>query len=500
MQVQTREVEAANDTESVGLERWRRIFVNRTLRFDHSRLVGFDMDYTLLPYRKTSMEALSFELTVKKLVENYGYTQALYDLPYDPRFVVRGLVVDKKHGNIIKLDQYNHVGRVYHGRRMLSKEERRKLYRTAKIRLDSPRYHWIDTLFALPEAALYADIIDLFEKRLDRKRIDYRALFTDIRSAIDECHRDDSLKAVIKADFDRFVEVDPDLPMCLHKLRSSGKRVFLLTNSFWDYTNAAMTHLLNGRLAEYPTWQNYFDFIIVGASKPAFFTEDRPFLEVNKKTGEVSTERAERFERQHVYQGGCIADFDKFVHAHGDEILYVGDHIYGDIIRSKKDTLWRNALVLTELEDELQAAKGVANAQADLLDLEERRFLLEHEVTQHRLRIAAIEHALDDGPDRDEAENDELMKQRRDLRLSNDRLRKKLKKVLSKRQELSDAVDAAYNPFWGSVFKEGAGNSAFGRQVELYACIYTSRVSNLLFYSPAQYFRAPRHWMAHEKH
>jgi hypothetical protein len=49
------------------------------------------------------------------------------------------------------------------------------------------------------------------------------------------------------------------------------------------------------------------------------------------------------------------------------------------------------------------------------------------------------------------------------------------------------------------VFKEGAENSRFGRQVENYACVYTSRVSNFLFYSPHQYFRAPRHWMPHEK-
>jgi 5'-nucleotidase len=60
-------------------------------------------------------------------------------------------------------------------------------------------------------------------------------------------------------------------------------------------------------------------------------------------------------------------------------------------------------------------------------------------------------------------------------------------------------LDRAYNPYWGSVFKEGNENSRFGRQVEYYACVYTSRVSNLLYYSPTQYFRSPRHWMPHEK-
>jgi hypothetical protein len=39
----------------------------------------------------------------------------------------------------------------------------------------------------------------------------------------------------------------------------------------------------------------------------------------------------------------------------------------------------------------------------------------------------------------------------------------------------------------------------FGEQVEDYACLYTSRVSNLLQYSPLRYFRAPRDKMPHER-
>ena len=42
-------------------------------------------------------------------------------------------------------------------------------------------------------------------------------------------------------------------------------------------------------------------------------------------------------------------------------------------------------------------------------------------------------------------------------------------------------------------------NSRFGEQVEDYACVYTSRVSNFRFYSPMQYFRGPRDRMPHER-
>ena len=63
---------------------------------------------------------------------------------------------------------------------------------------------------------------------------------------------------------------------------------------------------------------------------------------------------------------------------------------------------------------------------------------------------------------------------------------------------LEKRTDQRFHPYWGSLLKEGAEQSSFGAQVEEYACVYTSRVSNFLSYSPQQYFRSPRDVMAHE--
>ncbi len=62
----------------------------------------------------------------------------------------------------------------------------------------------------------------------------------------------------------------------------------------------------------------------------------------------------------------------------------------------------------------------------------------------------------------------------------------------------SGGIDQRFHPYWGSLLKEGNEESSFGAQVEEYACLYTSRVSNFLLYSPQQYFRSPRDEMAHE--
>lgn len=39
----------------------------------------------------------------------------------------------------------------------------------------------------------------------------------------------------------------------------------------------------------------------------------------------------------------------------GSQVLYVGDHIYGDILRSKKQIGWRTMLIIPELAVELEA-------------------------------------------------------------------------------------------------------------------------------------------------
>src|SRR6201999_2519644 len=127
----------------------------------------------------------------------------------------------------------------------------------------------------------YAAIVDLLEARKD-KPIDFEKVWQDIRECIDEAHRDESMKRLIKANLDDYIVRDPELAPTLHKFRSSGKRLFLLTNSAWDYTDAVMTHLLGASsLPAYPNWRSFFDIVIVAGMKPAFFTDRNPFVEID---------------------------------------------------------------------------------------------------------------------------------------------------------------------------------------------------------------------------
>src|SRR5690606_25789231 len=98
-------------------------------------------------------------------------------LEYESSRAIRGVVIDATLGNVIKMDRHGYVGRVFHGTRMLEKDERARAYHKTRIRLSSPRYAWIDTLFGLPEAVMYMTLVDYFEGKSDAPS--YRQLFLD---------------------------------------------------------------------------------------------------------------------------------------------------------------------------------------------------------------------------------------------------------------------------------------------------------------------------------
>ena len=471
----------------------RQVFVNRNLRMDRIEAVGFDMDYTLAIYQLRELEELAFSMTAARLVSHHGYPEALRAARYDPAFVIRGLVVDKQHGNLFKMDRHNHVGRGYHGRRPIPAEALHRLYREEKIHLSSPRFAWIDTLFALPEACLIAEVVELLER--GGAAVDSVKLYDDVREAIDTVHRDGSLKAVVMADLARYLVKDPELGPALHRLRSGGKRLFLLTNSMADYTDAVMRHVLDGVLPEYPSWRNYFDAVVTGAQKPAFFSERRPLLLLSPD-GQPAGE-ATALERGRTYQGGDLGRLEELLGVGGERVLYVGDHIYGDILRSRKSSLWRTCLVVEELEREIAWLTGHREALAELDRLEGLRIRLEDAIASHRTALNQAERRLD----REAAEGDRapLEAERRRLKGELEALRRALRDAQARLEEVARELEAGVNPTWGLTFKEGNENSRFGEQVEDYACLYTSRVSNLGFYSPMERFRSPRAAMPHER-
>jgi 5'-nucleotidase len=476
------------------IPRVNRVYANRNLRMDRVGVVGFDMDYTLALYHQSKMEEISIRVTVDKLVVNKGYPADVRALPYDPALAIRGLVIDRQLGNILKPDRYGAPGRAYHGRTPIERGKILELYQRERTRLSSRRYAFIDTLFALPEAVLYAYLVEYFDARPDPKP-DYNQLWQDIRECIDLAHRDGSIKTIIAAELPVYIERDPFLAEALHKLRSSGKRLFLLTNSDFQYTNPVMSYLLDGAFPAYPSWRNFFDVVIVSAGKPEFFTESRPFVEIDPLTGEAFARPCEGpFQRNRVYAAGNLKDFEERAGARGDQVLFVGDHIYGDMLRSRKSSAWRTAMVIQELEHEVTVHdKHVADlGRLDELDRQLRH--LDSEIEEKQILLRTLQRLAD--ADEHAAE---LLEGRKVAKELVDKLRTELRGAVARHTAIEQDLDVAFNPYWGPLFREGHEVSKFGDQVEDYACVYTSRVSNFRFYSPMRHFRGPRDRMPHER-
>jgi len=484
---------ASRDARGPGIPRPTRVFCNRNLKMSGISWVGFDMDYTLAIYDQPAMDDLSIRATIAKLIKR-GYPEFIKTVPVSTQFPVRGLLIDKRFGHVLKMDRYKHVNKGYHGFRELTKEELRTLYHSKKIRPATPRYHWIDTLYALSEVATYAALVDAMEKK--GYAIDYAKLFTDIRECIDEAHRDGTILDEVSSNLPHFVHRDPNLAPALHKLRSAGKKLFLLTNSRAEYTEKMMTFLLGGAMSEYPKWQNFFDVVIVAATKPLFFTERRPLLE---REGESTKPAQPPLERGKIYEGGNLPDVERMIGATGDEVLYVGDHIYGDILRSKKDSAWRTVMIMQELETEIAAYESCKDDFEQIELLDDQREHLEDDLRYYQARIKELTRQIEHKPANGNGSTGaELEADRMRFKRAVERIRGKLRQIEAEVTALERRIDLRFHPYWGSLLKEGNEQSSFGKQVDDYACLYTSRVSNFLAYSPQQTFRSPRDVMAHE--
>lgn len=476
----------------------RRIYTNRNLDMSEIEAIGFDMDYTLIQYHQRPMDELAIQKTIDKLIQSRGYPEELREVHIDLDFIIRGLVVDKHTGHICKLDQDRIVGRCYHGYQPISEEERKALYGTKPISLNSERFIRVDTLFSLPESTLMAGIIEHYKQKGEPLPTTPGELCIDIRKSLDEAHCDNSLKAEIMANLELYVVKDPDLGPTLHKLKSAGKRLFLLTNSEAYYTEAVMSWQLDGVLPFFESWRDYFDVCIVDGRKPSFFQDPNPFYRLNEQQ-ERMEEPVECFLPRVIYSGGNLQELERLMGLTGDSILYVGDHVYSDIVLSKRSAWWRTALVIQEMEEGITKAMSQSSklSRIEQLDLAARR--LDDSINYHLTLTRSLErvqkliialtspetHVIDSTREKASQEIEEK--------------RTLLTQLLSELEGLDSEVESTFNRYWGQAFRERHELSLFGDQVQNYADIYTSKVSNFLFYSPNQHFRAARHFLPHER-
>ncbi|EYC10717.1 hypothetical protein Y032_0054g2513 [Ancylostoma ceylanicum] len=230
-----------------------RIFVNRSLRLDKIKCIGFDMDATLAIYNSPICEQLAFDLALKRLID-IGYPKEIQICEYKREFVVRNAWFDKRLGNLLKTDEHCNILSAFRGFRKLQKKEIREYYPNKHIALEETRIFVLNTVFNVPETLLLATIVDYFEhqcgldysklanglgyKRKDKQQIVlFSTIFEDCRSTIDWIHTQGCFKELITANLSKYIARDDRAVAMFQKLSKEGKKLFLLTNSSWHYTD-----------------------------------------------------------------------------------------------------------------------------------------------------------------------------------------------------------------------------------------------------------------------
>jgi len=470
---------------SIPVYREHRIFTNRNIKFSRIQTLGFDMDYTLAQYRQDELDQLVQRLALAQMVQEKGYPENILSIPYKDTFAIRGLILDTELGNVLKMDKFRYVSLAYHGLKPLDSDIKVELYNIIRINLSSQRFQPVDTLFELLETYLYAALISGLENI--GKPVNFKDLYTDLRSSIDACHSNGSLKKEIMSDPERYFHDDPMLLPTLHQFRKVGKRLFVLTNSEPQYTDFVLSHLFRKANPFFHGWRSCFDFVGASACKPGFFTEGTPVDVIEKKD-------------TFFFSGGNFEYLQNQLQVKPDRVLYVGDHIYGDILKSKQQSTWRTCIIVPELNDQIKADEETKPFLRSLLKNDSRHKQLNMELNWRRTQLQDLHQFKETEADELDMQGLELIDQRiTTLNRQLEENHKELSKLLFESRDLRRQISSSFNPYWGRLFKTGGQLSMFAEQIRDYACIYTSSVSNFSYYSNHSYLASMVIPMPHEK-
>ncbi|MGE4130193.1 MAG: HAD-IG family 5'-nucleotidase [Bdellovibrionales bacterium] len=453
-----------------------KVYVNRTLNLKRIAYLGLDMDHTLVRYKSENFEALAHRKMCEKLIQDLGYPEDIMNFKFSYDRAIRGLVIDKVKGNVLKLSRYSAIRVSFHGLQPIDYREQTKLYKSVYIDLRDPNYLAIDTSFSIAFAALFMQLVDLKDKSAKNTLPDYLEIADDLTTVLDRAHRDGSLKEEVRKNLGNFIIKDPGVVAGLERFKKHGKKIFLATNSDFSYTKLLLDYTINPFVKDCKDWMGLFDYVITSASKPRFFVDTQRFLRIDPNTGLMSNLDSKL--EPGIYQGGSANLFTNDLKVAPDEILYIGDHIYGDILRLKKDCSWRTALVVEEIADEI-AKEHEAHPILDKINaLMEQKLPLEHQLddliseqienktTQHEEKIKGLLNKIGE-------------------------IDKSISPLIKQQQQL-------FNPYWGEVMRTGIEESYFAHQVDRFACIYMAKLEDMLSVSPRTYFRSPRKPMAHD--
>lgn len=452
------------------------LYVNRTLNLKKIKYIGLDMDHTLIKYHSEQFEELAYEQMKIKLVQKHKYPEEVLKLKFEFKRAIRGLVIDKNRGNLLKVSRYGAVREGYHGLQKIDYKKMKTQFGTLFIDLNNSDFDTIDTTFSISHACLFSQLVELKETKYKEEIPEFSQLAEDLHDVLDLSHRDGSIKNVVVQNLDKYIFKRKELMQNILKFMKHDKEFFLVTNSDFEYTNTLLTYAIDEFLPEGQKWTDVFKWVITLSNKPRFFYDQLPILKVDPKTGLLQNHSGEL--KPGIYQGGSSNHLSNHWDVTGDEILYVGDHIYGDILRLKKDCEWRTALIVEELEYEVEQNKIGLPVSKKIQTLMKKKIEIEQELNDFIADAIEKNIAVDE-------------KQKQEFKAQIEKIDQEILPLLNEQRNL-------HNPYWGEIMRVGIEESQFANQVERFADIYMTDLNDLMMQSPRTYLRSIRRQLPHD--
>ncbi|KAL3994760.1 5' nucleotidase family protein [Acanthocheilonema viteae] len=446
----------------------KQVFSNRSVYLQKIRYYGFDMDFTLAIYKSPEYDILLYNNIISRLIL-LGYPEQLRSFPYEQDFAIRGLWFDRTFGNLLKVDGFGNILVGIHGYNYLRRSDIRKHYPNKFISLRHLENVLVmNSLFDIAHTYVLITLVHYFDNHKNYERtndgtgvrngdtiISYKSLAEDVLSAVNYVHNDSSLKSDVLQNLDKYIIKDDRIKPFLQLISAHGGRTFLLTNSNYSYTNGILSYLIG------PDWTSYFDVSIVDAKKPLWFLKGTVFRQIDTATGtpKIGVHQG-LLKKGDVYAGGNADDFRRLFNARDREVLYIGDHIFGDVLKSKKTKGWRTFLVIPELVKEI----SIWSQQHDLFE-KVIELTKQVEGMYNQINVSSTQQSIQEG---------------------NAQIR-----------ERTQEMDKYYSKM-GSLFRSGSRTTFFASQVERFADLYSSSCYNLIYYPLFYFFRASMTLMPHE--
>ena len=445
------------------------IFANNYLNFEDINVIGFDLDYTLVTYTN-SLQELIYNMARDSLVTSAGFPESLRNCKYDPTFPVRGLSVDMENGTLCKLSNLQKVGfgLVFRGKRALSATEIESIYGESRhVSRQDIKGNMLpnNDLFNFAEVCLIADAIDQFEARRMRNLEQYSpsAVIEDIKAAIKNVHVSGEMHEAVMKDMPKYIRPSPMVLPMLRHLRASGKSVFLCTNSPFKYADTTLSYILpelNGH------WKELFDVIICSASKPLFYSANRPFRVWNVERKAPSVTVVPTLEPGKVYIHGSAKSLQSLMKWNNKEILYVGDNLWADLAEAKRGHGWQTACIIHELDDELDVLNNQTVLQLSNLRSSLRNFLTDLQLDlQRSLLTCSLTGAR---VTREDTEFIEFL--------------------VKELEAINVEISTSFHPLFGSIFRTHGQSTYFSFAIRRYVDLYMCQVGAFENYSPAHRF------------